>query len=140
MFRPVAGHRADKLGIYASVLCAVHCALGAIFSSVSAFLGWLFHGPLETTFTAFAFASAIVGLGHGARRHHLWGPLALGAVGLSLLAVGRVTTFSSEVTEASVSILGAIALITAHGLNLRALRGCHGSCSGDHGPHGHHLA
>lgn len=113
-------HGADRLGIFASSLCAVHCVAGALLAGSSA-LGLIFTNErVELGFTLVAALIAASALSLGFRRHRRPAPLLLGLAGLALLAVAR--TAELDRGEVLVSVAGTALLVTAHMGNLRALQ------------------
>lgn len=114
--------RADRLGMVASGLCAVHCVAGALLAGVSA-TGLLLADPrVELGFVAVAMVVAAAALSMGFRRHRKVAPPLLGALGIAVIAIGRALRLDNEIAEAAWSVSGAALLISAHVVNLRALQ------------------
>ncbi len=113
----------DKLGIVASAVCAVQCALGAVLAGASGVIGpWLADERIESIFAATAVAVVMVALGAGVRRHGEKLPAIVAAVGIVVIVGSRLVEVPAEHLELGFSVSGAALLITAHLLNLRALR------------------
>jgi hypothetical protein len=110
--------RFDRAGIFLSGLCAVHCVLGLVLVSVLGLGGGSLLAPqIHEIGLALAVAIGFLALGAGFARHGRSAPMALGAVGLvimaSALAVGH------GVAEAVLTIGGVSVLASAHLWNLR---------------------
>jgi hypothetical protein len=116
-----------------SCLCALHCAL---VPSLAATLPLLGVGLLaeEGTEAALMGSSATlgaIGLGLGFRRHGSGRALALLAVGLGLLALGRLAEARDTAALGPVAIVaGGLAIAGAHLLNRQLCRACP-VCDGD---------
>jgi hypothetical protein len=119
---PVLQERADRFGILASALCAVHCAAGAILAGATGIGSLLADERLEATFVCVALLIAFGALSLGFKKHRRAGAVTLGVVALSVLGVTRFVRFSAGTSERALSIFGAALLVAAHALNLRSLR------------------
>jgi hypothetical protein len=115
----VAPGRADRVGIAASSLCALHCALGAALAGTAAAGGLLLEESVELVLVAAAVIVAAVAIGLGFREHRQSAPAWIAGAGIVLLAAARA---GPESAEAALSIAGAAVLIAAHLANLRYLR------------------
>jgi hypothetical protein len=111
--------RPDRVGIFASALCAVHCALSTVIVGVSGFGSLLASVALERAFFVVAVSVAFYALLRGRRRHGRDVPLAIALVGLVPLSAARFVHWPVHSVEAALSIVGAIGLISAHMLNLQ---------------------
>jgi hypothetical protein len=83
----------DALGIAASLLCAVHCAvLPLLFTSFSVLGVNLVHNPaFEYGMIALAFLIGMHAMWHGVRRHHRrMSPWLLFTAGMALLCAKQV--------------------------------------------------
>ena len=122
----------DRLGIVASVACAIHClALPVILSFSSVFVHFL---PTEEhTHRSLAVVVALVGalaLGTGYRKHRRVGPLLFMALGLGLIittaCVGdRLPTHAVEV---AITMAGSCCMIVAHRMNHTFCQECVRCC------------
>ncbi|MCW5937480.1 MAG: MerC domain-containing protein [Fimbriimonadaceae bacterium] len=128
---------ADKLGAFASGLCAVHCALTGLLLGLLPVIGATF---LTNPFVEASFISAAVIFGcwaawRGFRQHKKWGPMALMFIGLGLVfsshavlvlgreATGHAHTHSHENPVLAIgAVLGGLTLVAFHIWNHRLMR------------------
>jgi hypothetical protein len=122
MMRAVGSDLADRLGIIASTVCALHCAAGAIVVGAAGLGGLLFDERTEAVLVALAVAVATFALTSGFRRHRRLHAALVGVAGVAAVAAARVLEVDVEQAEAALSVSGAGLLVGAHVLNLRALR------------------
>jgi hypothetical protein len=121
----------DKFGIWASVLCSIHCFLVPVIAIFFPFLEGVFG---HTFFHAFA-AIFIVPLGlfafiHGYRHHHSKQIFLLGLAGLCTILAGlqfhehqlQHSHFHISL-ENVITVIGSTLLVTAHLMNLKKLKG-----------------
>lgn len=115
--------RWDKIGIFLSTLCAIHCLLTPLLVLALPVLGQAF----EATWVHWTMALVIVPVGvfafwSGYKHHKQNKVFGLGLVGLLLVAAGSVLPHEMvEFREYDlVTIVGSILLVTAHVLNRRA--------------------
>jgi len=121
----------DRMGITASMVCAVHCIFtGIFFLLLPGFFEWaqgstifsfLSSGAIHWGFALMVYPLALLSLSRGYKLHGKRSTLILGRLGLILITVG----LASETTfyETVFTICGGISLSLAHFLNLR-----HSSC------------
>ena len=110
--------RFDRAGIVLSGLCAVHCVLGILIVSVLGLGGGALLAPqIHEIGLALAVAVGTIALGAGFARHGRPAPLALGAIGLSLMAMGLLVQHG--LGEAVLTICGVSLVAAAHVWNLR---------------------
>lgn len=119
----------DRLGVTASVGCAIHCFLIGVF-----FL--LFPGIFEATnhfghfhfletdwvhlaMAALVFPVALYSIGRGYRLHKHKSTLIFGSIGLALIAGGLLA--HPHPMETLLTMLGGLSLALAHFLNLRGV-------------------
>jgi cation transport ATPase len=123
----VQTERWDKLGLWLSSLCAIHCLATPLLVLALPVLGGFF----EQEWVHLAMALFVVPVGlfafwSGYKHHLQMRVFALGTVGL--LLVGGASLAPHELVEIQgfdvVTVLGSILLITAHILNRRACL-CH---------------
>lgn len=114
----------DKIGIGASLLCAIHCAALPVLFTTLPLLGveLLENEKVELGFILFSLVVGSVALYNGYKKHHHKKPLALFITGISLLLFANF--FLEESTETIVKMAGAATIILAHVLNWRGCRQC----------------
>ncbi len=121
---PASTSRFDRLAILVSGICVVHCVASAVLVAVlSAFGGFLLDPIFHEVGLVLAIALGALGLGRGALQHgNLW-PIAVGSVGLGIMA-GAMTlphdTGLGHAGEAFWTIVGVGILALGHDLNRRA--------------------
>jgi hypothetical protein len=114
-------YRLDQLGIVASSLCAVHCALGVVLLGVSGVASALMENErLELALLLSASTAALLAGAGGYRQHRDPRVGLLIGGGLLLLGLGAVVA-ASHVVDAALSVAAATILITGHALNARLL-------------------
>ena len=114
--------RADGVGIIASTLCALHCLAGAILAGASGAVQLFNDERLELVFAVVAVVVAVFALTSGFKKHGRKAVVLLGLLGVGALAASRFDEWAIVGVEVLLSVLGAALLVTAHVLNLRALR------------------
>ena len=115
-------NRADRVGLAASVLCAVHCALLPLAFAVLPTLGLSAGGWLDfdQAFTVFASLLGATTLAIGFRRHRAFRALALLLPGLALVWLGAFSALHDHgLVHALVMTAGGLMIAGAHLLNLR---------------------
>ena len=123
--------RWDTLGISASVLCAIHCAVLPIALLIFPAISWRM--PIEDHLFHQLMAFIVGGVGaaaflSGYRKHRRRPLLLLASVGIGAIFFGGfchelLHTETHELERIS-TLFGSAVLITAHMLNLRACRTC----------------
>ena len=119
---------ADKLGIWASALCVVHCIVTPVLLSVSAVFAHLLPGE-ERTHRTLAIGVAALGaiaLIQGFRTHGRRRILVLMALGLACIFCGAFfgNRLPGHVYEVAITLTGSILMITAHRMNHTFCRDC----------------
>jgi uncharacterized membrane protein YfcA len=119
---------ADRLGILASSICAVHCLLTPVVLSLSAV--WAHYLPSDERFHR-VIAFIVAGLGASAvvanyRRHRRRRVLLLMGAGLVCIFLGAYygERLRSHTTEIGVTPLGSALMISGHRLNHTFCRDC----------------
>lgn len=111
----------DRLGIWASAACFVHCLLSPILVSLSIVSAHLLPSE-EHTHRALAVLITLLGtvaLVRGLRRHRRWRVLVLMLIGLVILT-GTAwfgDLLASHTQEVLLTLLGSCFMIVAHKLN-----------------------
>ncbi len=132
---------ADRLGVGAAWLCALHCAAWPLLLAVLPALGaWNLAG-IEEGFVVFA---AILGLGSlvtGYRRHRTFRAFWFLVPGLALLGMGAFSEIHEDVVWHAVFMTaGGVLVGAAHLVNLRLSHGHVHDASCGHLPPAHPLA
>lgn len=109
----------DRLAIGLSALCGLHCVMTTLLIGMFAAAGSALTSPLvHEAGLALAIILGAAALGTGAYRHGRRGPLALGIVGLAVMATGLFLPHGLHETIATICGVGILG--TAHILNMRA--------------------
>ncbi len=119
---------ADRIGIYASALCVIHCLFTPILLSFSAVLAHFLPAE-ESVHRTLAVLVALIGtfaLLNGFRRHRRTRTLVLmaGGVGCIAGAAWFGDRLPSHAWEVALTMLGSALMITAHRLNHTFCRSC----------------
>lgn len=127
----------DRLGISASLLCALHCLLTPALILLVPFLGETLTAHwFHIIIAGVVFPVAILALWSGYRRHHLRGVLILGGIGLTLMSIGIWFGWNSggqhshhahgqlNGKEILFMVTAGVVLSCAHYINLRECRHC----------------
>lgn len=122
--------RLDNIGITASTICAVHCAVvPLVFTSLPLLgLGFLANAWVEWGMILFALAIGVYSIGMSYRRtHHRILPLLMLVAGFAMIMAGHI--FITGLLEAVVVPIGGLLIALAHFVNYKYT----GACSHDHG-------
>lgn len=114
----------DKIGIGASLLCAIHCAALPVLFTTLPLLGveLLENEEIELGFILFSVVVGSVALYNSYTKHHGKKlPFILFIIGISLLFFANFFLASGETI---VKMIGAAAIIWAHALNWQGCRQC----------------
>ncbi len=111
----------DKLGIAASIACAIHCAVLPLLMTSLPILGIniINNNWFEVMMIVLAFGIGIYSLTHGFKQHHhQWLPILIFSVGMSLLILKQVFhQYQIWLLIPAVSLI-----VTAHLINYRQCR------------------
>lgn len=121
--------RLDNIGITASTLCAVHCAVvPLVFTSLPLVgLGFLANAWVEWGMIIFALAIGVYSIGLSYRRtHRRIVPLIMLVLGFAIIMAGHA--FTKGITEVMVVPVGGLLIAAAHFVNYRYT----GACNHDH--------
>jgi hypothetical protein len=121
---PVLSDLADRVGVSAAWLCALHCALlPLVLAFAPALAVWGLTG-WETGFVVFAGALGVTSLAFGFRRHRTFRAFWFLLPGLALLALASLTPLHDLVwTHAAMMTAGGLLVGLAHLVNLRLVHG-----------------
>lgn len=113
---------ADRIGVGAATLCAVHCALLPVLIGLAPALGLSFGGwvDFDQGFVVFASLLAATTLALGYRRHRAFHAWALLVPALALVWLGSFTRLHDHTwAHLAVMVAGGLLLAGAHLANLR---------------------
>lgn len=114
------GGTIDRWAIGLSGLCLVHCLASAIFVAVLSAAGGLLLSPIfHEVGLVLSIALGVVALGRGVVEHGFMMPVAVGSVGLGVMA--GALTMPHNGMEAVYTIVGVMILALGHDLNRRAV-------------------
>lgn len=124
--------RVDRFGAFASMLCAVHCALlPLVFGILPALgLGFLANHGFEQIFVSFAIVLATISLIYGLRKHGSYRAFVFLVPGIVLLLIGVTNGVDhSNPWHAMIVSIGGTLIALSHVINMR-LTHVHGpSCN-----------
>lgn len=111
--------RLDRIAIGLSGICLVHCLATAVFLAAVSSIGGLLGAPIihEVGLTL-AMVLAAVALGRGALVHGYMLPIAIGALGLGVMA--GALQLPHDGTEAAYTMIGVGIVALGHRLNFIA--------------------
>ncbi len=124
--------RIDRFGAFASMLCAVHCALlPLVFGVLPALgLGFLADHGFEQIFVSFAIVLATISLIYGLRKHGSYRAFVFLVPGIALLVIGIATGADhSNPWHAVVVSIGGSLIALSHVINMRLNHVHSPSCS-----------
>ena len=111
--------RLDRLAIGLSGLCLVHCLATAVVLAALATAGGLLGAPIVHELgLGLAIVLAAIALGRGALEHGFLMPLAVGSLGLGVMA--GALTLPHDGSEAIYTMLGVGVVALGHRLNFMA--------------------
>jgi hypothetical protein len=108
----------DKSAVSLSGLCLVHCLAGSLLLILASSAGGLFNHWIHAVGLMIAMPLAAVGLWRGWKRHGRGGVLAVGGLGLALMAAGLFVGHGNMI-EVVFTVAGVTLLGSAHLFNLR---------------------
>jgi len=115
--RPIR-FRLDRLGVFLSCACAVHCVAVLVLVVVLGFGGgFLLNPQIHHIGLALAMVIAAVAIGGGSLKHRKAAPFVLAMMGLTFM--GGALAMPREVEESVLTIIGVGLVVCAHILNLR---------------------
>jgi len=113
--------RLDRVGMFLSCLCAVHCVTGIVVMAVLGLGGgWLLNPDLHRYGLVMATIIAGVAIGVGAIQHRRAAPFVVAMTGLSFMGGGLAVPHGVE--EAILTIIGVSLVALGHVLNVRGLK------------------
>ena len=127
----------DRIGAYASAICAVHCLITGIALGLLSYAGLGFMGSItaDIAFLTVAVGVASLAIVHGIRQHHSYKPASIFALGLAMVVMGHFvfrhqhsvseTGFDLERVLSTVfSVLGGLCFVLFHVMNMRMQKTC----------------
>jgi len=115
--------RLDRVGMFLSCLCAVHCVTGIVVMAVLGLGGgWLLNPDLHRWGLVMATIIAGVAIGVGAIQHRRAAPFVVAMTGLSFMGGGLAVEHGVE--EAVLTIIGVSLVALGHILNVRGMGHC----------------
>jgi hypothetical protein len=114
----------DDIGIGASFICAIHCALLPLLLIVLPLtgLGFLHSKVLDFILLGTSFIIGCFALLRGYRKyHHKKNAILLFALGFPILVIGHF--FFKNISGIVMIVIAASLIITAHWINSKAMRG-----------------
>ncbi len=110
----------DRLAIGVSGLCMVHCLASAVLVALAASAGGLLFAPIvHEVGLSIAILLGALALGQGVMQHGYMMPIAVGALGLGVMA-GAVSLPHDGSGETLFTLVGVGLLALGHDLNRRA--------------------
>jgi hypothetical protein len=110
--------RLDRLGVFLSCACAVHCVAVLVLVVVLGFGGgFLLNPEIHHIGLALAMVIAAVAIGGGSLKHRKPAPFVLAMMGLTFM--GGALAVPREIEESVLTIIGVSLVVCAHILNLR---------------------
>jgi hypothetical protein len=121
------GDQLDRAGVAVSCLCALHCALlpVAVAALPMVGLGLLAEEGSEAALIGTSAALGTISLGLGFRRHRSGRALAVLAIGVGMIALGRFAEARAADALGMIAVVsGGLAIAGSHLLNRRLCRSC----------------
>lgn len=132
----------DKVGAYASAICAVHCLLTGVALSLLSIAGLGFIGslPAEIGFISVAVLVGSWAIVHGVRKHHSYVPALIFSLGITFIALSHFALphehhvnepmTAAHMASTVFAVMGGLSLVCFHLVNQRLQKGCEcGRCT-----------
>jgi len=126
----------DKVGAYASAICAVHCLLTGVALGVLSVIGLGFIGslPAEIGFISTAVLIGSWAILHGIRKHHSYVPALIFSLGITFIAVSHfalphddrpgAALTPAHIASTVFAVMGGLSLVSFHLVNFRLQKVC----------------
>lgn len=114
--------RGDRIGMFGSLLCAVHCALLPLVVAILPTLGLGAFAlvDIDQAFTVFATLLGVTTLSYGYRRHRAFHAWVFLVPGLALVWLASFTSLHDHsLWHVLMMVAGGASMATAHFVNLR---------------------
>jgi hypothetical protein len=133
----------DRLGISASLLCAIHCAALPLALTILPLAGAhvLLDGSIELVMILISAVVGIVSLGTSYRVHRKLNPLLMMSAGATILIANFMGhdghSHTAETLHPYIAVVAGLMIATAHRINMRLCASCE-TCEveHDHDAHG----
>ena len=126
----------DRVGAYASTICAVHWLITGVALGLLSFAGLGFIGSIgaDLTFLAITIGIASIAIFHGIKKHHSIKPAMIFVGGLVSIVLGHFVfkhdhtanpvLHSQDVLSTIFSVMGGLCFVLFHIVNLRMQKAC----------------
>lgn len=126
----------DRIGAYASAICAVHCLITGVALGLLSFAGLGFIGSVtaDIIFLGVAVAIASIAIWHGIRKHHSYKPALVFVLGLVFVVLGHFVIHHEhvgshpldnvDIASTFFSVAGGLCFVLFHVLNQRMGNSC----------------
>ncbi|HVK38611.1 MAG TPA: MerC domain-containing protein [Candidatus Kapabacteria bacterium] len=127
----------DRLGISASLLCAIHCAAMPLAFTILPLAGAhvLLGGAFELVMIAISATVGIVSLGSSYRVHRQINPLLMMSAGATILVANFIGhdshSHAAETLHPYIAVVAGLMIATAHRINMRLCSACQ-TCEIEH--------
>lgn len=127
----------DRLGISASLICAIHCAALPLAFTILPLAGAhvLLDGPFELIMIVISATVGIVSLGSSFRVHRKVNPLLMMAAGATILVANFVGheghSHTAETLHPYIAVVAGLMIASAHRINMRLCASCQ-TCEIEH--------
>ncbi len=116
----------DRAGITLSVVCGIHCLLFPLVLLILPLSHeWMSHDQTHYWLFAFVAPIALVSLLRSFFKYKVTLPLALGSIGVGILALSLLSSGKVHDFDFLISLTGSSFLVAAHILNIRSCRHAH---------------
>jgi hypothetical protein len=117
----------DKIGMAASSICAIHCALAPLLITIAPLigLGFIFEEKFETIFILSSLGIAFLSIVWGFyKSHRKFEPFYLLLLGTSFIIISRMETPLSFLPEPFLMFCGGLSIAVSHYINLKLCNHC----------------
>jgi hypothetical protein len=120
-------NRLDRVGVAASLVCAVHCMAMPLLAGLLPLMGLSFLAEDQTEWVLTGMSLGIGSLSllpSYVRRHKQWRPILFFGCGASLILAVRLSAEEGSRLEALMMVIGAVLIVCAHVVNRQLCRSC----------------
>lgn len=129
---PFAQKILDKVGMTASSVCALHCALAPLLITLAPLLGlgFLFEKSFETIFILLSLGLAYLNIGWSFyKQHRNFAPFYGLLLATMVFAIADKAHINVYFPEPFLMALGGLSVAISHYINLKLCHHCHGCAS-----------